>query len=92
MLQLYYWKEYSGQFYSNGAQLITGSVWFILKLTKKIIFLVGLKKKISRKKYIEQMVLVESNYKLLFISNSKSSVTENANKTNLQVLHEDNIL
>jgi 4-amino-4-deoxy-L-arabinose transferase-like glycosyltransferase len=68
-IPLYYWKEknYSGQFYSNGkAQLITNENQFdsILKINKKII-LVSLKKKENEipKKYIEQMVLAESNYK-----------------------------
>jgi 4-amino-4-deoxy-L-arabinose transferase-like glycosyltransferase len=74
-IPLYYWKEknYSGQFYSNGkAQLITNENQFdsILKINKKII-LISLKKKENEipKKYIEQMVLAESNYKTsIFIS------------------------
>jgi 4-amino-4-deoxy-L-arabinose transferase-like glycosyltransferase len=68
-IPLYYWKEknYSGQFYSQGkAQLITNENQFdsIFKINKRII-LVTLKKKENEipKKYIEKMVLVESNYK-----------------------------
>jgi hypothetical protein len=72
---LFYWKEknYSGQFYSDGkAQLIKNESQFdsVCKIHKKI-FLVILKKReyeIS-KKYIDQMVLTESNYKTsIFVS------------------------
>jgi 4-amino-4-deoxy-L-arabinose transferase-like glycosyltransferase len=72
---LFYWKEknYSGQFYSDGkAQLIKNESQFdsVFKIHKKI-FLVILKKReyeIS-KKYIDQMVLTESNYKTsIFVS------------------------
>ncbi|EIA08772.1 ArnT family glycosyltransferase [Flavobacterium frigoris] len=74
-IPLYYWKEknYSGQFYSNGkAQLITTENQFdsIFKINKKII-LITLKKREKEipKKYIEQMVLAESNYKTsIFVS------------------------
>ena len=74
-IPLYYWKEknYSGQFYSNGkAQVIKKESQFdsILKIHKKII-LVTLKKSENEipSKYLEQMVLTESNYKTaIFIS------------------------
>jgi hypothetical protein len=74
-LPLYYWKEknYSGQFYTNGrAQIITDKNQFdsIFKINKKII-LVSLKKKEKEipKKYMEQLVLAESNYKTsIFVS------------------------
>ncbi|MFT5713675.1 MAG: 4-amino-4-deoxy-L-arabinose transferase-like glycosyltransferase [Flavobacterium sp.] len=74
-LPLYYWKEknYSGQFYTNGrAQVITNENQFdsIFKINKKII-LVTLKKRENEipKKYTEQMVLAESNYKTsIFVS------------------------
>jgi 4-amino-4-deoxy-L-arabinose transferase-like glycosyltransferase len=72
---LYYWKEknYSGQFYSNGkAQVINNEIQFdsIFKIHKKL-FLVLPKKKEQEipKKYMEQMVLTQSNYKTsIFVS------------------------
>lgn len=74
-LPLYYWKEknYSGQFYTEGrAQIIANENQFdsIFKINKKII-LVSLKKKENEipEKYMEQLVLAESNYKTsIFVS------------------------
>jgi 4-amino-4-deoxy-L-arabinose transferase-like glycosyltransferase len=74
-IPIYYWKEknYSGQFYTKGrAQIITNENQFdsIFKTNKKII-LVTLKKKENEipRKYIEQMVLAESNFKTsVFVS------------------------
>tara|TARA_R110000868_G_scaffold389691_1_gene659018 strand:+ start:157 stop:597 length:441 start_codon:yes stop_codon:yes gene_type:complete len=68
-LPIYYWKEknYSGQFYTNGkAQLIKEASQFdsVFKFNKKII-LITLKIKQTEipKKYLDQMILTESNYK-----------------------------
>jgi 4-amino-4-deoxy-L-arabinose transferase-like glycosyltransferase len=68
-LPIYYWKEknYSGQFYTNGkAQLIKEVPQFdsVFKRNKKLI-LITLKKEQEEipKKYLDQMVLTESNYK-----------------------------
>lgn len=72
---LFYWKEkkYSGQFYSDGkAKLIKNETQFdsVFKIHKTI-FLVTLKKTEHEipKKYIDQMILAESNYKTsIFVS------------------------
>jgi hypothetical protein len=68
-LPIYYWKEknYSGQFYTNGkAQLIKEVTQFdsVFKLNKKII-LITLKQEQEAipEKYLDQMILTESNYK-----------------------------
>ena len=68
-LPIYYWKEknYSGQFYTNGkAQLIKEVSQFdsVFKLHKKLILItLTQEQEAIPKKYLDQMILTESNYK-----------------------------
>jgi hypothetical protein len=72
-IPLYYWKEKKiiQANFTMEKQLITNENQFDSILNKKII-LISLKKKENEiEKYIEQMVLAESNYKLLFYNKVK---------------------
>jgi hypothetical protein len=66
---LYYWKEknYSGQFYSNGkAQLVKNEneLDSVLRLNKQLFLVFPTKKKSEiPQKYLDKMILTESNYK-----------------------------
>ena len=68
-IPLFYWKDknYSGQFYSNGkAQIIKTEVQLdsVLNLNKTLFFVIPTKKKQEiPQKYLDKMILAESNYK-----------------------------
>ena len=68
-IPLFYWKDknYSGQFYSNGkAQIIKTEVQLdsVLNLNKTLFFVIPTKKKQEiPQKYLDKMILTESNYK-----------------------------
>jgi hypothetical protein len=68
-IPLYYWKDknYSGQFYSNGkAQLVKNEKELdsVLSLNKQLFLVFPTKKKQEiPQKYLDKMILTESNYK-----------------------------
>ncbi len=68
-IPLYYWKDknYSGQFYSNGkAQIVKNEKELdsVIKLNKQLFLMFRTKKKQEiPQKYLDKMILMESNYK-----------------------------